>query len=112
MGAGRGRPRKHKDESERFQDLRARMKAAGEKEVKVWLTGSQKEQLDNLRHGLNITQAEAISYLLECAFDRELPNLTHAENASDSTDEEAAVEPKVSNRAKRTDEQKTRLSEV
>lgn len=55
----------------------------GKKDINVWLTGKHKEMLDRLCRELDVTQAEAIGYLLECAYDRELPELTHVPNISD-----------------------------
>lgn len=84
MEIKRGRPRIHQNESDRFRKLRQQAKKDGKKDVNIWLTSKQKELLDRLCEGLKIPQAEAIGYLLECAYDRELPNLTHyPDSASD-----------------------------
>ena len=87
MSATKGRPRKYKNESERFREIRLRAKMEGKKDISLWLSGKHKGMLDTLCHGLKVTQAEAFSYLLECAFDRELPDLTHTPNTSDGEGE-------------------------
>lgn len=87
MSATKGRPRKYQNESERFRQIRLRAKMEGKKDINIWLSGKHKEMLDALCNGLKVTQAEALSYLLECAFDRELPDLTHIQNTSDGEGE-------------------------
>ncbi len=70
-----GRPRIHEDDSARMRKRRQDAKREGKRTINVFLTDKHKKMLDALCNDLNISQAEAIGYLLECAYDRELPNL-------------------------------------
>lgn len=63
-------------------------KREGKRAVNILLTDKHKKMLDAFCRGLKISQSEALGYLLECAYDRELPNLQHdSDGASDNAEE-------------------------
>lgn len=79
-----GRRKIHKDNAERMRKLRMQEKMEGKKVLSTVLPKHHKELLDRLCKDLNLSIPDAICYLLECAYDRELPNLTHCpDSASD-----------------------------
>jgi len=72
-----GRPRIHDSDSARMRQRRLEAKQEGKRAINILLVDKHKKMLDTLCQDLKISQPEAIGYLLECAYDRELPDLQH-----------------------------------
>ena len=67
----------HENDAARLRKRRRQAKEEGKKAISLFLTDNHKNLLDTFCRDLNISQPEAIGYLLECAYDRELPDLKH-----------------------------------
>ena len=76
------------DDAEKMRAHRQSLRERGFKEVKMFLESQHKDLLVRLSTDLGVTYAMAVGYLLECAYDGELPNLSRQNSSGDENDNE------------------------
>jgi len=79
-----GRPRIHENEADRRRKKRLTEKEEGKKAINVVLEPEHKALFNTFCRDMDMPQARAIGYLLECAYDRELPDLVKHDSDSES----------------------------
>ena len=75
----RGRPRKYEKKGEARSVYRQNMKLNGYKAINVYITNEAKEKMDMICGSLGMFQGDLISYLVDCAIRRELPEFNYPE---------------------------------